>query len=125
MLADVSRSVDCGHAAGRADFRSSTFVMVFLALLVVWDWPEGGRIESTWGTDAVPVSFPSKQAGLKPRGFLLGQENSFRYLLPSLMPTVCLRLTSAGKKKPRGTAADMLKRWMPKLRAARRIVRCN
>jgi hypothetical protein len=39
----------------RADFRLLLIVMVFLALLVVWDWPEGARVESTWGTDPVPV----------------------------------------------------------------------
>jgi hypothetical protein len=30
-------------------------VMVFLALLVVWAWPEGALVESIWGTDPVPA----------------------------------------------------------------------
>jgi hypothetical protein len=30
----------------RADFRLLIVVTVFLALLVVWAWPEGARVES-------------------------------------------------------------------------------
>ena len=35
----------------RADLRLLLVVMVFLALLVVWAWPEGARVESMWSTD--------------------------------------------------------------------------
>jgi hypothetical protein len=39
----------------REDFRLLTVVMVFLALLVVWAWPEGALVGAVFGTDSLPV----------------------------------------------------------------------
>jgi hypothetical protein len=39
----------------RDDFRRLIVVMVFIALLAVWAWPEGALVGAVFGSDPVPV----------------------------------------------------------------------